>query len=340
MHPRILLLSLLVAAPLAADPGPPGSSALYIDDEKFMQSIDKAMHRLVKDHKVARGKELLSQLNRKSCDIAPAPPSAPVLTPEEIYTGCSGAVVAITSAWKEEETKVWETGEPATAWVLTPDGVLVTNFHVFAEAEKEEFFGIMTRDGAFYPVTEILAADRLNDIAVFKVAAKNLQPLALAGDEPVGKRVCVISHPDRQFYTFTQGQISRYTVQYDEAGAPGIKYMSITADFARGSSGGPVLNEHGAVAGMVCSTRTTYYGEKGKDKDDDVQMVVKYCIPAESIRALLKKTPGLPPVTKDKTETPKPAEAAPAEEVKPAIPVAPESPAPDEVPPRALPVPE
>jgi len=67
--------------------------------------------------------------------------------------------------------------------------------------------------------------------------------------------------------------------------------MCITADYARGSSGGPVLNEQGAVVGMVCSTRTTYYGEKDKEKDNDVQMVVKFCIPADSIRLVLKQTP-------------------------------------------------
>ena len=51
----------------------------------------------------------------------------------------------------------------------------------------------------------------------------------------MGKKVCVISHPDEQFYTFTQGQISRYTLQYDDPKSPAVKYMCITADYARGS---------------------------------------------------------------------------------------------------------
>lgn len=305
-----------------------GSPSGYIDDDRHAEALEKAVLKLAADGKAANGKELLSQMNRKTCAIAPASPSAPVLQPEEIYTGCSGGVAAITSAWKSDEGDGWLAGEPATAWVLTPDGVMVTNYHIFLEAEKEEVFGVMLNDGKFFPVTEILAADSLNDVAIFKVPAKGLQPLALGVNEPVGKKVCVISHPDRQFYTFTQGQISRYTVQRDEEKAPPVKYMCITADYARGSSGGPVLNDHGAVIGMVCSTRTTYYGEKDKDRDDDVQMVVKFCIPGESIRALLKTPPALPPLEAPKDTVPK---ATPVSEAPPAIPAAP---------PRAEPVPE
>lgn len=292
IRPLLTSLALICLAPaVMAQSG--GAKGTYIDDDRFMKSLERAMLKLAEDGKAARGKELLSQMSRKSCDIPPAPASGAVLAPEEIYTGCSGGVVAITSAWKSEDGKGWEAGEPATAWVMTPDGVLVTNYHVFSDAEKDEVFGVMTRDGAFYPVLEILAADSLNDVAIFRIPARGLQPLALAVDEPVGKKVCVISHPDQQFYTFTQGQISRYTVQRDDAKSPGVNYMCITADYAKGSSGGPVLNEHGAVIGMVCSTRTTYYGERNKDPDDDVQMVVKFCIPGESIRNLLRKTPAL-----------------------------------------------
>ncbi len=312
MSPRLFSFLLCLVLPSAASAQAPGPAARYIDDEKQAEALEKAVLKLAEDSKATRGKELLGQMNRKSCGIAPAAPSAPVLQPEEIYTGCSGGVAAISSAWKADDGDGWQAGEPATAWVLTPDGVMVTNHHVFLEAEKEEVFGVMLNDGRFFPVTEILAADSLNDVVIFKVHAKGLQPLALGVNEAVGKKVCVISHPDRQFYTFTQGQITRYTLQRDEEKAPPVKYMCITADYARGSSGGPVLNDHGAVVGMVCSTRTTYYGEKDKDQDDDVQMVVKFCIPGESIRALLKATPVPPPVPNEAPPKALPAETVPA----------------------------
>lgn len=322
-----LLLTALTCTGFADAPG-------YIDDDKIATALRAKILSLADDGKATRGKELLKQTDRKSCDISPAAPSTPVLSPEEIYSGCAGGVVVITSAWKSDDGEHWEAGEPATAWVLTTDGVMVTNYHVFEGAKKEEVFGIMTKSGGFHPVKEILAADRVNDVAVFKVSgAKGLQPLALAADESVGKKVCVISHPDSQFYSFTQGEISRYTIQRDAPETPPVKYMCITADYARGSSGGPVLNDRGAVTGMVCSTRTTYYGEKGRDPDDDVQMVIKYCIPAASIRNLLKATPALPPAPPDK---PGPAPEKPAVPPPPAtVPSTPALPAP-----KAEPVPE
>ena len=33
-----------------------------------------------------------------------------------------------------------------------------------------------------------------------------------------------------------------------------VNVLTITADYAQGSSGGPILNEYGAVVGMVCQT--------------------------------------------------------------------------------------
>lgn len=305
----------------AADPAPE-AGPLYFDDERMFMTLETAITDHAKDGKAVRGKELLSQIaKRKQCNIPPAPPSAAVLRPEEIYTGCSGGVVAITSAWRED--KMLTVGDPATAWVLHPDGILVTSCHVFSDAQKEEVFGIMTREGRFFPVAEILAADAVNDVAIFRVAgAKGLQPLAMGQTEPVGKQVCVISHPDSQFYTFTQGDITRYSLDRDNPKHPKVKYMSTTAEFARGSSGGPVLNEHGAVVGMVCSTRNIYYGRKGQDRDDDVQMITRYCIPAESIRQLLKAEP------------PKVAEA-PAQKTAPEV-----APAQGSQPPKANAVPE
>ncbi len=333
----LFLLPLALTFTMARGQGQePRRPPQYIDDVKLMRSMEKAILKYAAEGKGTRGKELHGQMNRKSCDVLPAPPSAPVLAPNEIYTGCSGAVMVICSAFKSQKGGDWEAGEPATAWVLTPDGVLVTNHHVFGGADKDEVFGVMSRDGNFYPVAEILASDSLNDVAIFRIHAKGLQPLALALDEPVGKKIAVISHPDQQFYTFTQGTISRYTLQYDDPKSPPVKYMCVTADYARGSSGGPVLNEHGAVAGMVCSTRTTYYGEKNKDADDDVQMVVKFCIPGESIRALLKSPPPL--AKTDKTEPPKP-KTAPDPAGNKTQPPSPPPVAPEPLP-RAEPVPE
>jgi hypothetical protein len=62
--------------------------------------------------------------------------------------------------------------------------------------------------------------------------------------------------------------------------------MSITADFAKGSSGGPVFDEAGNVAGMVASTESVYYDTKNGVRDN-LQMVFKNCAPARSLLDLI-----------------------------------------------------
>ena len=64
--------------------------------------------------------------------------------------------------------------------------------------------------------------------------------------------------------------------------------MQITADFARGSSGGPVLDARGRAVGMVASTGSVHYNnDHGEQKN--LQMVFKECVTADAIRALVQQ---------------------------------------------------
>jgi hypothetical protein len=66
--------------------------------------------------------------------------------------------------------------------------------------------------------------------------------------------------------------------------------MTITADFARGSSGAPVLNDNGELAGIVRSTESICY-EVEKGQQQDLQMVFKTCVPSASLLKLIVTTP-------------------------------------------------
>ena len=64
-------------------------------------------------------------------------------------------------------------------------------------------------------------------------------------------------------------------------------FMTITADFAKGSSGCPVLDERGAVVGIVNNTESIYYDDDGEKKQLDLQMVVKNATPSWAVLPLI-----------------------------------------------------
>lgn len=82
----------------------------------------------------------------------------------------------------------------------------------------------------------------------------------------------------------TFGRISRYFRDQGTPKTPGAVMMAVTADYPRGSLGGPVISDEGCVVGMVSSTQTITYGEKA---NRPVQMVMKNCVSGASIRALI-----------------------------------------------------
>ena len=95
-----------------------------------------------------------------------------------------------------------------------------------------------------------------------------------------------MSHPEEHFFLLTTGVVGRHTVWHEEKGES--HFMSINADFAKGSSGCPVFDERGAVVGVVNNTESIYYDDDGKRRQVDLQMVVKNVTPAWVLRRLLE----------------------------------------------------
>ena len=113
--------------------------------------------------------------------------------------------------------------------------------------------------------------------------------MALGKPANVGSDIWVISHPDRRLYMMTKGMVSRYNMLIDKFQNP-KRRMTITADYAKGSSGAPVFNRKGQVVGVVSSTNSVYYNT-ANGKKENLQMVVKNCIPVASIHRLIQNKP-------------------------------------------------
>lgn len=277
--------------PRAAAPSPPAEPK-FIDDDKFYDEFFDKLEELARDKKPLAHKRLAEGMKSRPANVAPAKPGAKALAPEEVYKAAVNSVFVVGSLYPDKDGN-WEVGTYATAWVLAPDGVLVTNWHVFEDLKDDEVFGACDRDGNAYPVTDFLGGDKTADVAVFRIPAKGLAPLPVATTyADVGSWVGVVSHPGDLFYLYTQGAVTRYSTNKNDDGTR-EKWMGLTAEFASGSSGAPVLNKYGAVVGMSALTLSL-------DATDDAKKPTTRRAPPKRLRAD-------PPKAEKKDDKPKEA---------------------------------
>jgi len=169
-----------------------------------------------------------------------APAGAQVaLEPTQIAEQAKAATVQILSL--DEQGRRLGSG---TGFVISDDGLVVTNFHVIRSAHS---LRIDLSDGDERTEVFYLGGDPANDIAVLRVAAAGL-PFLRLHDEPdpaVGQRIYTMGHPLGQTATFSDGLVSALRTVAD------VSLIQITAPISSGSSGGPVMNDEGAVIGIV-----------------------------------------------------------------------------------------
>ena len=103
-------------------------------------------------------------------------------------------------------------------------------------------------------------------------------------DLAVGNKVLTLTNPIGYPWTLTDGVVSR-TVEEVE-GNPFSRRLEITADFAKGSSGGAILDERGNLVAMVSRISPIYYVDY---PPRDLQMNVKYVVPVSVLRLLLEE---------------------------------------------------
>lgn len=288
MSIRIILACIISLAICRAE------EPVFIDDTKIKQTFVERLSALLQKEKTLAMSEAESAIKKRNFDQVAIPKitaNTSIEPPVSLYGKCAPSVVFISSLYKCEKCEDLHLGASGSGWIADPEGLIVTNAHLFT-GNKNDPIGVMTIDGEVFPVKQILAADAAKDIAILRIdpGNKTLPFLPLAEKASPGDEVCVISHPQGRHYCLTNGRISRYHRTINAETGETNDWVSITADFALGSSGGPVLNNKGEVVGMVASTLTAYAGNadcKAHPKRD-VQMVFKDCVPLNSLRSMFQ----------------------------------------------------
>ncbi len=136
-----------------------------------------------------------------------------------------------------------------SGFIISPDGVVVTNNHVVTGAARVEVW----LDGTGYGA-RVLGASECWDLAVIQIDAKgeSLPHLSLdIQDVPVGTEVWAAGFPlgDPEF-TLTSGIVSKARTRANTSWASVDAVMQHDARINPGNSGGPLLNAAGEVVGV------------------------------------------------------------------------------------------
>ncbi len=133
-----------------------------------------------------------------------------------------------------------------SGFIVSPDGLILTNAHVVAEAgevtvkltDKREF------------KAKVLGIDKPTDIAVLKIDAKDLPTLPLGNPEntQVGEWVLAIGSPFGFENSVTAGIVSAKSRSLPDEGY--VPFLQTDVAINPGNSGGPLLNLRGEVVGI------------------------------------------------------------------------------------------
>jgi len=272
-----------------------------IDDDAILRSFERQVRDLIAADKLYSIEALNEGLGRRFHKVSLPELSDFQKSPESIYKDCSESVFVLGTFGycNNKKCKKWHKNGGGAGFFITETGIAVTNYHVMKK-KGDGHMAIMTRDKKVYPISEVLACDPNTDTAIIQIdgGGEKFRPLSIAPYGPVGSDVYVIHHPKSGYYSMNSGIISRYLKRFPSktivlkidgevvSKDKKITAMAITADFCKGSSGGPVLDKYGRVVGMVKSTSQVTLKDKTRQS---TQMVMKYCVQSEDFLKLISE---------------------------------------------------
>lgn len=135
-------------------------------------------------------------------------------------------------------------GALGTAFLAIHDGVAVTAWHVIKDATE-----VTARfsDGAEFEVSGVIDKDEKRDVALIRVKVADRPLLPIVSEDPaVGSKCFIIGAPRGLEFSISEGIVSQLRISPE-----GRKEVQHTCAQNPGNSGGPLLDEQGAVLGII-----------------------------------------------------------------------------------------
>jgi len=186
--------------------------------------------------------------------------TAGAYSPKEIYQTVGSGVVLILAS---DDGRA---GSGGTGSIIRPDGLVITNAHVVLNKESNRPYrrisvflkpdrvtGNMDSDLSRRVETKLVAYDPTLDMALLQMERppSGLTVISLADPDRVaiGDPVVAIGHPETGgLWTLTTGTISAEIDNFN--GVKGKDIFQTEASLNRGNSGGPLLDDEGAMVGV------------------------------------------------------------------------------------------
>ncbi len=290
----LIIAALLIAAATLAQ-----TARFIIDDDEYLEKITDASAKLLRQGKLKPLDSLRSQVRTKGFSLKPAPVSREKLAPADLCDRLRESTLAVGSYYKCPDCGEWHFNSSA-GFVVGEGGVISTCCHVvLAEDEgvKESYLIAADATGRVFPIKSVLAADTESDTCFLKIDAPALKPLPLRTGIRAGERVYCLSHPGGYHFMFTEGMVARLNLRrddmLDEHGQTNglltraLLFLNVTAEFAPGSSGAPIVDELGNVVAQVSSIADA--GEPGAGDENSLpspSVPVRFCLSADEILRL------------------------------------------------------
>ncbi len=292
-----LTFGAFVLAVSAAEP-----PRFVVDDDGYVDKITTASAKLLRHKRLLPVNTLQAQVHTKDYGIKMGSASHLKLAAPDLYDHLRQSTVAVGNYYKCPDCGAWHFSS-STGFVVGEGGIVCTCCHVVQAQDKgveESYLVAADSTGRVFPVQAVLAADTESDTCFVKIDAPDLKPLPLRTGVRPGEKVFCLSHPGGYFFMFSEGMVARLNSRrdplLDDHGQTNgllsrpILSLNITAEFAPGSSGAPVVDEEGNVVGQVASIADAGEREIGDTNAPASPSVpVRFCTASEEILRLTRR---------------------------------------------------
>ena len=166
--------------------------------------------------------------------------------------------------------------------IVSPEGYIVTNNHVIANASDIE---VMLSDKRTFKA-KVIGTDKPTDLAVIKIDAANL-PVASWGnseDLHVGDIVMAFGNPFGQNFSVTRGAVSALGRSGIEGPGNLENFIQTDAAINPGNSGGPLVNVRGQVVGINTAILSGNSGPGGEGSF----LGIGFAIPSNTVKYVME----------------------------------------------------